>query len=285
MPEIDVHDSTIHYEETGSGTPIVFLHGNPASSHIWRNVLPYVGNARLLTPDLIGMGRSGKPDIAYKFADHARYLDAWFDALELDQVVLVGHDWGGALAFDRASRHPDRVTGIAFFESIVKPMGWDEVSPQARARSELIRTEGPGEDLVLEQNLFVRQAFTGGVLTPVSADDLNTYLAPFPTPESRRPILAWARQLPLGGEPAELVARINQYDEWLAGSTAVPKLLITFEGSPTLLIGKEVAEWCRVNLAALEIVHGGEAGHHAAEDRPKEIGVEVSAWLDRHALR
>lgn len=285
MPEIDILDSTIHYEDTGSGTPIVFLHGNPASSHVWRNVLPYVGSGRLLTPDLIGMGRSGKPDSAYQFADHARYLDAWFDALDLDQVILIGHDWGGALAFDWASRHPDRVTGIAFFESIVKPMAWEDWSPQARERFQLIRTEGAGEDLVLEQNLFVRQAFTGGVLTPVGDDDLQTYLAPYPTPESRRPILAWARQLPLGGDPAELVARINQYDAWLAASTDVPKLLITFEGSPTLMISKEVAEWCAANIAALDIVHGGEAGHHAAEDRPKEIGTEISAWVDRHALR
>ena len=285
MPEIDVLDSTIHYEDTGSGTPIVFLHGNPASSHVWRNVLPYVGSGRLLTPDLIGMGRSGKPDSAYKFADHARYLDAWFEALELDRVVLVGHDWGGALAFDRASRHPERVLGIAFFESIVKPMAWDDLSPQARERTQLIRTPGAGEDLVLEQNLFVRQAFTGGVLTPVTGDDLDTYLAPYPTPESRRPILAWARQLPFGGEPAELVTRIEAYDDWLSGSAAVPKLLLTFEGSPTLLIGKELAEWCAANLAALEIVHCGEAGHHAAEDRPKEIGTEVAAWIERHALR
>ena len=285
MPDIEVLDSTIHYEDTGSRTPIVFLHGNPASSHVWRNVMPYAGSGRLLAPDLIGMGRSGKPDIAYTFADHARYLDAWFDALELDRVILVGHDWGGALAFDWASRHPDRVIGIAFFESIVKPMAWEDLSPQARERSRLIRTEGPGEDLVLEQNLFVRQAFTGGVLTPVGNDDLQTYLAPYPTPQTRRPILAWARQLPLGGDPAELVARINQYDEWLAGSSDVPKLLITFEGSPTLLIGKELAEWCAANIAALNSVHGGEAGHHAAEDRPKESATDIAAGFARHALR
>lgn len=285
MPAIDVLDSTIHYDDTGSGTPIVFLHGNPASSHIWRNVLPYVGTGRLLTPDLIGMGRSGKPELDYSFADHARYLDAWFDALGLDRVVLVGHDWGGALAFDWATRHPDRILGIAFLESIVKPMAWEDVTPQAAERSRLIRTPGAGEDLVLEQNLFVRQAFTGGVLTPVGDEDLQTYLAPYPTPESRRPILAWARQLPLGGEPAELIARISQYDDWLGRSADVPKLLITFEGSPTLLIGKEMAAWCAANIAGLEIVDGGEAGHHAPEDRPKEIGTEISAWAHRHALR
>jgi len=285
MPETAVLDSTIHYEDTGTGTPIVFLHGNPASSRVWRNILPYVGTGRLLAPDLIGMGRSGKPDLEYSFADHARYLDAWFDALGLDRVILVGHDWGGALAFDWATRHPDRVIGIAFFESIVKPMAWEDLSPQASERSRMIRQPGPGEELVLEKNLFVRQAFTGGVLNPVADEELQAYLSPYPTPESRRPILAWARQLPLGGDPAELVARINEYDAWLGSSPDVPKLLMTFEGSPTLLIGKDLAEWCKNNIAALEIVPCGEAGHHAQEDRPKEIGTEIAAWTDRHALR
>ena len=285
MPEIAVLDSTMHYEDTGAGTPIVFLHGNPASSRVWRNILPYVGTGRLLAPDLIGMGRSGKPELDYTFADHARYLDAWFDVLELDRVILVGHDWGGALAFDWATRHPDRVIGIAFFESIVKPMAWDDLSPQASERFRMIRQQGPGEELVLEKNLFVRQAFTGGVLTPVADEDLQAYLAPYPTPESRRPILAWARQLPLGGDPAVLVARINEYDAWLGSSPDVPKLLLTFEGSPTLLIGEGLAEWCQNNIAGLETVQGGAAGHHAQEDRPKEIGTEIAAWADRHALR
>jgi haloalkane dehalogenase len=285
MANIGVLDSTIHYQDSGSGTALVFLHGNPGSSHLWRNVLPRVGGGRLLAPDLIGMGRSGKPDIPYAFADHARYLDAFLDALDLDQVVLIGHDWGGALAFDWAARHSERVLGIAFLESIVKPMAWEELSPQARTRSAAIRAPGTGEELVLEQDLFIRQAFTGGVLTPVADEDLETYLAPYPTRDSRRPILAWARQIPLGGEPAVLVARIEAYDAWLATSTGVPKLLMTFQGSPTLLIGEEMARWCAANIAALEIVACGKAGHHAPEDRPQEIAAAVSAWADRHGLR
>jgi haloalkane dehalogenase len=285
MPETPVLGSVIHHEESGSGAPIVFLHGNPGSSHGWRNVLPHVGAGRLLAPDLIGMGRSGQPAIPYAFTDHARYLDAWFDALGLDDVVLIGHDWGGALAFDFAARHPGRVRGLAFFETIVKPMAWEDLSPQAAERSRKIRTPGVGEELVLEQNLFVRQAFTGGVRTPVADADLAAYLAPFPTPESRRPVLAWARQLPLGGDPAELVTRVEAYDEWLAGSTGVPKLLLTFEGSPTLLIGEAMARWCAEHIAALDVVACGEAGHHAQEDRPKEIAAGIAAWLDRHGLR
>ena len=284
MPGVTTLDSTIHYEESGSGTPIVFLHGNPASSHIWREVLSRTGPGRLLAPDLIGMGRSGKPDIAYSFDDHARYLDAWFERLGLDRVVLVGHDWGGALAFDWAARHPERVRGLAFLESIVKPMGWDEVSPQARARTEKIRSP-EGEDLYLDQNLFVRQAFTGGVLTPVSEQDLKEYLAPYPTRESRRPLLAWARQMPLGGEPAGLITRIEAYDAWLAASPQVPKLLMTFEGSPTLTVTAAVADWCASHIAGLEVVPCGPAGHHAPEDRPAEIAAALSAWADHHGLR
>jgi haloalkane dehalogenase len=283
MPDVKSLDSVMYYQESGSGTPFVFLHGNPGSSHLWRNILPRVGPGRLVAPDLIGMGRSGKPSIAYAFDDHARYLDAWFDALGLDRVVLVGHDWGGALAFDWAARHPERVLGIAFLESIIKPLGRDELSPQARARSETIRG-AEGEALFLDQDLLVRQAFTGGVLTPVSDEDLAVYLAPYPTRESRRPLLAWARQLPIDGEPAGLITRIEAYDAWLAASPQVPKLLMTFEGSPTLL-SAATADWCATHIAALETVHCGKAGHHAPEDRPAEIAAAIAAWADRHQLR
>jgi haloalkane dehalogenase len=285
MPTIDVLDSTIQYEETGSGTALVLLHGNPGSSHEWRKVLPRLGDGRSLAPDLIGMGRSGKPDIAYSFADHARYLDAWFDALGLDRVVLIGHDWGGALAFDWAARHPERVLGIAFLEAIVKPMAWEDLSPQARQRSEMVLSPD-GEEMLLGEDRLVRMAFAGGgVLTPVSDEDLEVYLAPYPTRESRRPLLAWARQIPLGGEPAAVVARIEAYDAWLAASTDVPKLLMTFEGSPTLLIDEKLAHWCATHIASLETVACGQAAHHAPEDRPDEIAAAVSAWADRHGLR
>ncbi|GGU62800.1 haloalkane dehalogenase [Lentzea flava] len=274
MPVVPVLDSTMHHLESGSA-PFVFLHGNPGSSFAWRHVLPELGG---LAPDLIGMGRSGKPDISYSFADHARYLDAWFDALGLDRVVLVGHDWGGALAFDWAARHPSRVAGIAFFETIVKPMNGSELPLPAQERVRRFRTTE-----TLEDNRFVRQAYTGGVLTPVSESDMAVHLAPFPDAESRRPVLAWAKQMPFDGEPAELIPRIEAYDAWL-GASEVPKLLLTFENSPTLLIGEELQAWCAQNIAALEVVAVGEAGHHAQEDRPKEIAAEIAAWAERHDL-
>ena len=281
MPETPVLDSTIHHTETGSGPTFVFLHGNPASSHMWRDVMPRIGRGRLLAPDLIGMGRSGKPEIPYLFADHARYLDAWFDGLGLDDVVLVGHDWGGALACDWAARHPERVRGLALFEAIIKPIDRGTLTPQAQARADMVRTRG--EEL-LESDQLIRMAYTGGVRTPVAEDVLAEYLRPFPTPETRRPVLAWAQQMPIGGEPAEIVARVEAYDAWLAKSTDVPKLLMTFEGSATLLINPETTAWCADNIASLEIVPCGEAGHHAAEDRPDEIGDAIAAWAERHFL-
>jgi haloalkane dehalogenase len=278
MTVTNVLDSTIYHQETGSGRPVVFLHGNPGSSHLWRKVLAAVDlPVRLLAPDLIGMGRSGKPDVPYRFADHARYLDAWFSALELDDVVLVGHDWGGSLAFDWAARHPDRVRGVAFFETIVRPMSWSDLGAAPRARAEAMR--GPqGEALVLDQNFFVDSAFTGGVLNPVSDEDLEIYRAPYPTRESRRPILQWARSLPLDGQPPDVAERVEQYGKWLATSDDVPKLLLTFDSSPTLLIGPELAEWCASNIASLETRHCGPAGHHAPEDQPEVIAQAISTW-------
>ncbi|MEV1199109.1 haloalkane dehalogenase [Microbispora rosea] len=284
MPSIDVLDSEMYYEETGSGAPFVFLHGNPASSHLWRKVLPGIhADARLLAPDLIGMGRSGKPDVPYRFADHARYLDAWFDRLELEDVVLVGHDWGGALAFDWAARHPGRVRGVAFFETIVRTMSWSELGEAPRARAEAIR--GPeGEPLVLDRNFMVETAFTGGVLTPLSGEDMRPYLEPYPTRDSRRPLLEWARSMPLDGEPADVTERVGAYAGWLASSHDVPKLLLTFDASPTLLIGPEMAAWCAANIAGLEVEHCGPAGHHAPEDRPEAIAAAIDAWTERHGL-
>ncbi|RKR86125.1 haloalkane dehalogenase [Micromonospora pisi] len=284
MPEINVLDSTIYYEENGGGTPFVFLHGNPGSSHLWRKVLPSVDlPARLLAPDLIGMGRSGKPDLPYRFADHARYLDAWFDRLDLHEVVLVGHDWGGALAFDWAARHPGRARAVAFFETIVRPMSWDELGAGPRSRAEAMR--GPeGETLVLDRNFFLESAFTGGVLNPLSEDDMAAYRMPYPTRDSRRPLLEWARSLPLDGEPADVTERVQQYGKWLASSDDIPKLLLTFDSSPTLLIGKEMADWCGANIAALETRACGPAGHHAPEDQPEAIAESITDWARRHHL-
>ncbi|GAC1044212.1 haloalkane dehalogenase [Rhizobium sp. No.120] len=285
MPSLNVLDSTIFYQETGTGTPFVFLHGNPTSSHLWRNVSPAVTTpGRRLAPDLIGMGRSGKPDIAYTFEDHSRYLDAWFDELALEEVVLVGHDWGGALGFDWAARHPERVRGIAFLETIVRPMTWDDF-PGARPRFEALRSPGIGETKVLDENFFIEQALRLTVLNGLSEEDHAVYAAPYPTRESRRPLLAWPRSMPIEGKPADVIKRIEAYDAWLAEDAGIPKLLLTFEGpAETLLISEVMTAWCRENIADLEIRNCGPARHNAPEDQPEAIASAISDWADRHAL-
>ncbi|MEU9131964.1 haloalkane dehalogenase [Kitasatospora sp. NPDC048540] len=284
------HHRELHgglHREGGEGPPIVFLHGNPTSSHLWRHVLPAVGRpGRLLAPDLIGMGASGQPDIAYTFADQARYLDAWFDALGLTDVVLVGHDWGGALAFDRAARHPDRVRGIAFTETIVKPMSWEEFPEGGRPLFRAIRTPQVGEAMILDDNAFIEQALPGSLATPLDPADLEVYRQPYPTRRSRRPLLQWPRSMPLGGDPADVVARIEAYDSWLAASADVPKLLLTFAPGPGVMMGPATVEWCAANIAGLEIEHHPDlvAGHHTPEDQPIAIAVAVTAWSARHGL-
>jgi haloalkane dehalogenase len=280
MPELPVLDSTVHYQESGAGTPLVFLHGNPTSSYLWRNVLPNVGGGRLLAPDLIGMGSSGKPDISYSFADHARYLDAWFDDLELEHVILIGHDWGGALAFDWAARHPEQAAGVAFLESIIRPLRWDEFPAPARSRYEALRTAGTGEKLALEENVILKSMNT---LSPLTGADIEAYRRPYPTPESRRPLLEWTRAIPFDGEPADVAHRLEAYGDWLASSVDVPKLLLIFEGAQ--LVGPEMVAWCTEHIASLEVEKCGPAGHHAPEDRPGEIAGAISAWAERHQLR
>ncbi|GAA2823988.1 haloalkane dehalogenase [Nonomuraea rubra] len=279
MPIQHVLDSTMSYRELGSGAPIVFLHGNPTSSHLWRDVMPAVGQGRRLAPDLIGMGDSGKPAIDYTYADQARYLDAWFDALDLDDVLLVGHDWGGALASDWAARHPDRVRGIAFTEAIVKPMTWEEFPEGGRPLFRAIKTEGVGETMMLDDNAFLR-GLPGSVVAPMADEDAQAYLRPYPTRESRLPLLRWARSMPLDGEPADVVERIEAFGRWLATSPEVPKLLIGFRPGPGSMWTPETIEWCRATIASLEVVEREEvAGHHTPEDHPKVIAAAIADWM------
>ncbi|WP_410642258.1 alpha/beta fold hydrolase [Amycolatopsis sp. lyj-346] len=248
--------TTLAYRSTGAGSPVVFLHGNPTSSYLWRNVMPSLPGRRL-APDLIGMGDSPRPDIAYTFDDHARYLDEWFDSLALDNVILVGHDWGGALAADWASRHPARVRGLAFTEAVVKPMTWEEFPP---AGAEVFRA-------IKTSDAFPVEGFLSG-------------LPPEYATTHHRPLLQWARSLPLGGEPAEVVARIEAFGRWLASSPSVPKLLVTFEPGFDTMLTPSMVEWCASTFAALEVVRRPEkAGHHTPEDQPEALAETLSSWL------
>ncbi|MBJ6761841.1 haloalkane dehalogenase [Myxococcaceae bacterium JPH2] len=281
LHQVPVLDSFISYREEGSGSPIVFLHGNPTSSYVWRNVTPQLADrSRTLAPDLIGMGSSGKPDIAYRFADHARYLDAWFDALNLRDVVLVGYDWGGVLALDWASRHPDRVRGVVIFETFLRPMHWSDWPPQGEQMFRALRTPGVGEKMVLEQNEFLPRSLGNGVKTGLTESAREAYSAPFPTPASRRPMLQWPREIPIDGEPADVVAVVEHNAAWLAQPSAKPALFLTF--ADTGLSKPDIIEWARTTLPGLEIARLSPAGHHAPEDVPDDIGRALRSWLDRH---
>ncbi|UES59954.1 haloalkane dehalogenase (plasmid) [Roseibium aggregatum] len=287
MASLQVLNSTMFYRESGTGNPFVFLHGNPTSSHVWRNVIPHIAApARCLALDLIGMGQSGQPNIAYRFSDHALYLDAWFEMLSLDQVVLIGHDWGGALAMDWAARHPERVAGIVLMETILRPMTWKDFPGVHRTRYESLRAAGSGEAKVLDENFFIEQALKVTIRSGLSAKDHGIYREPYLTRESRRPLLAWPREMPIEGEPSDTVKRIENYDTWLANSPETPKLLLTFEGEDgTLMIGSELTAWARENVSALEVNSCGPAAHVCPEDQPISIGNAISKWADRYNLR
>jgi haloalkane dehalogenase len=284
VPTTPVLDSTMHYIDAGEGPAFVFLHGNPTSSYLWRKVLAALDlPVRRLAPDLIGMGASGKPPISYDFDDHARYLAAWLGYLDLGHVVLVGHDWGGALALDWAASHPDQVAGVALLETILRPMSWNDFPESARPVFQSLREAGTGERLVLEENLFIEQALPG-TIPDLSPADLAAYAAPYPTPETRLPLLQWPRQMPLDGEPARVVEIVENYGRWLAKSTDVPKLLVAFDPGPGIMVTPDVVAWSRDNVAELTVAQYGAAAHHAPEDRGEDIARALQDWALNHGL-
>src|ERR1041384_6732854 len=222
-----VLDSHLVYVEVGVGDPIVLLHGNPTSSYLWRNVIPHLGGSgRCLAPDLIGMGRSGKaPGGSYRLADHVRYLDAWFEALDLSRVTLVVHDWGSALGFHWARRHPGRVKALVYMEGLVRPVTWAEGPEAARKVFQAMRSPA-GEEMVLAKNVFVERILPASVLRGLTPEEMERYREPFRSSgESRRPTLTWPREIPIEGEPADVVALVDDYARWLSG-TPIPKLFV-----------------------------------------------------------
>ena len=272
-------DTEMAYVDAGTGDPIVFLHGNPTSSYLWRNVIPQVEPAaRCLAPDLVGMGDSGKtPDGAYRFVDHARYLDAWFEALGLARnVTLVGHDWGSALAFHWARRHPERVKGIVYMEAIVRPLTWAQWPEPARAIFQAMRSPA-GEEVVLQKNVFVERILPASILRKLTPEEMEAYRRPFREPgESRRPTLTWPRQIPIEGEPADVVEIVSSYAAWLAASP-IPKLYINADPG-SILVGPQ-RDFCRTWPNQQEATVRGS--HFLQEDSPAEIGQAIAAFVSR----
>jgi haloalkane dehalogenase len=278
----EINGRRMAYVETGEGRPIVFQHGNPTSSYLWRNVMPHLaGLGRLIACDLIGMGDSEKlepsgPD-RYSYAEHREYLFGLWSALGLDEaddVVLVLHDWGSALGFDWARQHPDRVAGIAYMEAIVTPVTWDDWPEDARGIFQGFRSPA-GEELVLEKNLFVEAVLPSAILRSLEPAEHDEYRRPFATPgESRRPTLSWPRQIPIEGSPADVVAIVEEYGTWLAGSQ-VPKLFVNAE--PGSILTGRPREICRSWPNQTEVTVRGS--HFVQEDSPDEIGRAVADFV------
>jgi haloalkane dehalogenase len=270
------------YIDEGDGDAIVFQHGNPTSSYLWRNVMPHLaGLGRLVACDLIGMGASDKlsasgPD-RYHYAEQREFLFALWDALDLgDRVVLVLHDWGSVLGFDWANRHRDRVQGIAYMEAIVTPMTWNDFHPSVRGVFQGFRSP-EGERMVLEQNIFVEGVLPGAIRRRLSDEEMNHYRRPFAEPgEDRRPTLSWPRNIPIDGEPAEVVALVDEYRGWLEESD-VPKLFVNAE--PGAILAGRIRDYARSWPNQAEITVPGV--HFIHEDSPHEIGSAVAEFVRR----
>jgi haloalkane dehalogenase len=283
---VDIFGQAMAYHERGEGAPILFLHGNPTSSYLWRDVIPELqGRGRLIAPDLIGMGASAKlpepgPD-TYRFTTHRRYLAGFIDAVvgAHDKLLLVVHDWGSALGFDWANHHRDRVRGIVYMEGIVRPIaGWDEWSAAATPIFQGFRS-AKGEQMILERNMFVERVLPGSVLRKLTETEMAEYRKPFQKPEDRWPTLTWPRQIPIAGEPADVVGIVADYAQWMAAND-VPKLFVNAEPG-AILIGA-VRDFCRSWSNQTEVTVPGS--HFIQEDSGPEIGRAIANWMEANAL-
>lgn len=267
------------YSEMGEGDPIVFLHGNPTSSYLWRNVMPHLADqGRCIAPDLIGMGDSDKLEPSgperYTFREHRNFLGAFLEAIGVhEKVTLVIHDWGSALGFDWANRHRNAVEGIAYMEGIVRPLTWEEWNPSARRIFEGFRSD-KGEEMILEKNLFIEAVLPGSILRKLTPEEMEVYRRPFREPgEDRRPTLTWPRQIPLDGEPPFVVEVVQSYADWLS-TTDIPKLFVNAD--PGAILTGAQREFCRTWKNQTEVTVKGN--HFLQEDSPHEIGEAIAKW-------
>ncbi|MEA2831134.1 MAG: haloalkane dehalogenase [Bradyrhizobium sp.] len=283
---VEVLGSPMAYHERGEGAPVLLLHGNPTSSYLWRDVIPELeGCGRLIAPDLIGMGDSAKlpnPDSnTYRFTTHRQYLAAFIEAVigTTQPIVLVVHDWGSALGFDWANHHRDRISGIAYMEALVRPIvSWDEWSAAATPIFQGFRSD-KGEAMILDRNMFVERVLPGSVLRKLSEAEMSEYRRPFLQREDRWPTLTWPRQIPIAGEPSDVVQIAAEYSQWLAGSD-LPKLFVNAE--PGAILTGAVRDFCRSWKNQTEVTVPGS--HFIQEDSGPAIGQAVAGWMKANAL-
>lgn len=279
---VEILGSQMAYVDEGEGPVVLFLHGNPTSSYLWRNIIPYVsGTHRVIAVDLIGMGDSDQPDIDYRFGTHAAYLDTFIETLGLQDITLVVHDWGSGLGMRYARLNETNVRAIALMEALIPPAlpapSYEAINEPARTMFRNLRTPGTGEELVLDQNFFVESVLgQAGVVRQMTRQELNAYRGPFSTRQSRRPTLQWPREIPIGGTPADVTAEIQANGEWFY-RTQLPKLL--FFADPGALIPPQAAAYIAENAPNIEVVALGPATHFVQEDHPHAIGRALASWL------
>lgn len=275
---VEVLGSRLHYVEEGEGDPILFVHGNPTWSYVWRNIIPYAaGRGRAIALDLVGMGKSGKPDIEYRFIDHAKYLEGFIDKLGLRNLTLVVHDWGSALGLQYAARRPSNVRGIAMMEPMLWIANLKDLPEPVRGTFTAFRTPGIGWDMVAKQNLVIERSLPAGIVRNLTEEEMARYREPFPNPESRKPVWRWTNEVPFDRQPRDVADAVEAYVKWLKGSD-VPKLL--FYGNPGQIVSADRVEWCRQNLANLSVVGIGPGRHFLQEDNPHLIGRELAKWYN-----
>ncbi len=273
---VDVHGSKIHYVEQGEGDPVLFLHGNPTSSYLWRNIIPYGAQfGRAIAMDLIGMGKSDKPDIGYRFFDHAKYVDGFIEAMGLQNITLVIHDWGSALGFRYAMDHESNVKGIAFMEAIMRTFTWDEFPADFKMGFRMFRTPGVGWVMLSVMNAFVTQVMPQAIVRDLTDEEKARYREPFPTIGSRKPVRVWPQEIPINGSPKDVHDEIERFSAKLQASE-LPKLLFT--ATPGGLINEEAVRWAREHLKNLHVVGIGDGIHYIQEDNPHRIGSELVTW-------
>jgi haloalkane dehalogenase len=274
---VDVHGSKIHYVEEGSGDPILFLHGNPTSSYLWRNIMPHVkSHGRCIAMDLIGMGQSDKPDLEYRFVDHVKYVEGFIEKLGLKNITLVIHDWGSALGFHYAMRNEANVKAIAFMEAILMPIpSWEVFPPDMKETFQAFRTPDVGWDMIVNNHVFVEQVLPSAIVRKMTDAEMDHYRSPYIDPSTRKPLWRWPNEIPVAGKPADVVAAVEAYNAKLQQSD-LPKIL--FSCTPGALITAEVVSWCEAHLKNLTVVDVGPGIHFVQEDNPHLIGSELAKW-------
>lgn len=273
---IDILGSKIHYIDEGTGDPVLFLHGNPTSTYLWRNVIPYlVPHARCIALDLIGMGKSDKPKLAYRFKDHVKYVEGFIEALKLRNITLVIHDWGSGLGFHYAMRHEDNIKGVAFMEAIMMIFHWKDFPKDFKMGFKLFRTPVIGKLMIMGMNMFVNQILPKAIIRQLTEEEMAYYGEPFKKWSDRKPVWRWPNEIPIEGKPADVAQMVKDYNQKLKDSD-IPKLL--FYADPGGIIASRAVGWCQNNLKNLKTVNIGPGIHYLQEDNPHLIGSELATW-------